>query len=94
MDENHQSDGRNATGTDEIQDGEWEDFRVGDHLVQVTNRDGDVNIIIRDHATIVVSGGHKEEPAVIVERGEFPTQVRVLDEGELYGRYTNGGDDR
>lgn len=73
--------------TDEIERGEWRSIRVGTHYVQIANRDGEPYINVRDHASIAVDGEHKDNPTVFVERGEFPTDIHVVDEGALWERY-------
>jgi hypothetical protein len=62
-------------------------IRVGTHLIQVVNRDGEPYINIRDHADIVVEGDHKDNPTVHVVDEEFPTEFARHGEGWMWERY-------
>lgn len=62
---------------------------VGGHTILISEREGDPNLHIPDHATIRVHGDQKDGVTVVVGKDEFPTNIKALSEREFYERYND-----
>lgn len=58
---------------------EYVDIKAGDHSIYISETDTGVEINVRDHVNLNLSGHHKSEPRAVVDSVEFPTELEIQD---------------
>lgn len=64
--------------------GEYAVVEIGNHHIHLNEEDGDVKIHIKDHANITIKGEPKDNPTLVVDSEEFPTNLEVRDTEQAF----------